>query len=51
MMLRVHRCLDPHLMVGVIVGLEQPVDELANHFEGWSVCGLQTPAVCHQLIP
>lgn len=35
----------------VIGGQKEPVNELANHFEGWSVGGLQTPAERHQLVP
>lgn len=35
----------------VIGGQKEPVNELANHFEGWSVSGLQTPAERHQLVP
>lgn len=41
----------PHLVGRVLTGLQQPVNELANHLKGWSICGLQTPATCHQLIP
>lgn len=35
----------------VNIGGEEPADELTNHPKGWSVCGFQTPAKSHQLIP
>lgn len=41
----------PHLVGRVVTGLQQPIDELAKHFKGRSVRGLQAPAPCHQLIP
>lgn len=44
------RCAAPHLLGRVLVGLQQPVDELPNHFKGGPVRGLQAPATCHQLI-
>lgn len=47
--------IHPHLVTVmwwcVTGGGEEPVNELTNHFKGWSVCGLQTPADRHQLIP
>lgn len=44
------RCGAPHLLGRVLVGPQQPLDELADHFKGGPVGGLQAPAPRHQLI-